>query len=311
MDRLSRAFCHLKFKLRYAKSTGNEFQQLFEDIMTGAHGEDFQTVRPYGKDGDFKCDGYLTPTKTVFQVYAPREMKQGPLRVKIEADFVGALEHWAAQMETWIFVHNDCDGLPPEATRQLARLQSDNPDIKIGNWGEVALLSVVDAMPGMHLEDVFGPIPTITDINEVGFDALEEIIDDLARQVPVPNPDMHPPSVKKLALNGITGEREYLLHIGRLGEHRVEQYYAATRTPELDDEISKAFGDRYQELQDLGTFTTEQIFDDLYRWVGAETENRKRWAAALAVFSYYFERCIVFENEKEPDNSVAGPGKGR
>jgi hypothetical protein len=69
---------------------GTAFQDFFSDIMEAAHPGDFERVRAYGKKGDLKCDGFLRSQGTVFQVYAPRQMKEAALLKKIATDFEGA-----------------------------------------------------------------------------------------------------------------------------------------------------------------------------------------------------------------------------
>ena len=55
---------------------------------------DFQKVKPYGKKGDLKCDGYHESLRRVYQVYAPEKMNEKKTIAKIDEDFQGAVGHW-------------------------------------------------------------------------------------------------------------------------------------------------------------------------------------------------------------------------
>ena len=50
--------------------------------------------RPWGRQGDEKNDGTLKSEKTLFQVYAPNELKVAQTKKKIREDFEGAKQHW-------------------------------------------------------------------------------------------------------------------------------------------------------------------------------------------------------------------------
>ncbi|MBY8853850.1 hypothetical protein K7G98_38730, partial [Saccharothrix sp. MB29] len=97
------------------------------------YGSDFVRVRPAGKDGDRKCDGYQQSTHTVFQVYAPSRIDLAKWVSKIKEDFAGAKDQWAS-MKSWIFVHNQHDGLPPDVLQALLKIKEDNPSLIIDQW---------------------------------------------------------------------------------------------------------------------------------------------------------------------------------
>src|SRR5580704_1274230 len=97
----------MAFRLRFVESTGDSFQDLFSTIMEMRFPADFVRVRPWGNVGDRKNDGYLRSRRQLFQCYAPREMARAKCLNKISEDFAGALPHWRAHFDQWIFTHND------------------------------------------------------------------------------------------------------------------------------------------------------------------------------------------------------------
>lgn len=80
-----------EYQLRVATSDGQAFPSLFADVMERAHPGDFQRVRAWGRLGDEKADGHLTSSGTVFQCYAPRELRQAATETKIDRDLASAL----------------------------------------------------------------------------------------------------------------------------------------------------------------------------------------------------------------------------
>jgi len=90
IDTTQRLFYRQAFKIEFLRSTATQFQELFAELMHRRHRDDFQKVRPYGRKGDLKCDGYLSSAKTVFQCYAPRELKETWTLKKMDEDYPGA-----------------------------------------------------------------------------------------------------------------------------------------------------------------------------------------------------------------------------
>ena len=140
---------------------GSAFQDFFADIMEAAHPRDFERIRPYGNRGDLKCDGLLRSSGTVFQVYAPRQVKQALLLKKIRADFAGAKMHWKDVMRSWVFVHNDSDGLPGDVVLAMDALQKENDGLIVETWACDRLQSICLALPREKLILMFGRPPAV------------------------------------------------------------------------------------------------------------------------------------------------------
>ena len=131
-DELQRYIYQLKFRNAFLENEGQAFEDMFSRIMGHAFPCDFQPVRPYGRRGDLKCDGYRASDKSVFQCYAPRTTKLDAMQAKVDADFNGAVGHWGSRMERWVFVQNDDAGLPADVTQQLLDLRAANPNLTLG-----------------------------------------------------------------------------------------------------------------------------------------------------------------------------------
>lgn len=142
MDATQRYCYGLNFKNVFLTEKGKAFESFFARVMTCGFTGDFQPVRPYGAQGDLKCDGFRASDGTVFQCYAPDAMKLADLLKKIDEDFHGAVAHWGARMQRWEFVHNDVRGLPAEAVQRLHDLQTAHPSIRTSVFGEAEMRNV-------------------------------------------------------------------------------------------------------------------------------------------------------------------------
>ena len=98
MDEVQEAIYRLRFREAFLENKGTEFQDWFVRLAGYAFGSDFEAVRPYGSQGDLKCDGRRVSTGTIFQCYAPYMQSDSELNKKIDEDFRGAGEHWSTWM---------------------------------------------------------------------------------------------------------------------------------------------------------------------------------------------------------------------
>ncbi|AKM11905.1 ABC-three component system protein [Croceicoccus naphthovorans] len=300
MDDTQRFGYGLKFENAFLRERGKAFETLFARIMAHAHPGDFQPVRPYGPRGDLKCDGYRASDGTVFQCYAPDSMKVDPLVAKIDEDFNGAVGHWAAKMRRWEFVHNDVRGLAAEAVQKLADLGMSNPTVALAVCGEAELRSIVMGLALHQLEDLFGAVPSDRALERLDFTALRPVLLAIQRQEPDADPPLTAPSAAKLEYNALSDDAAGLLRQGRRREQLVEAFFAAWPDPDFGEEIAQAFRVRYQALKASG-LSADEIFGELQAFTGGMTGEPGRQGAVLAVLSYFFERCDIFEDAIRAD----------
>ena len=300
-DQLQRAFYGCAFKLAFVDMRGTAFQDWFVKIAGHAYGPDFEEVKPYGRQGDLKCDGLRRSTGTMFQCYAPDRYVDKKTIPKITADFLGAVEHWPNVLKTWTFVHNDRSGLSPEVTRCFTELGTKHPSVTIMPWAEPELHDLVLSLDLRHLEDLFGPRPSLPVLDGVGFEQLQPIIDAIRRKAPNPHAALTPPTEHKVEHNKLSVDAIELLKLGRRKEARVQDYINKMVRPDVAEEIAEALREQYQSLKSL-ELEPDEIFAHLQRFVGVQTEPTRQ-AAALAVLCYFFERCDIFEDLPLSENA--------
>ena len=295
MDEVQAAFYRLRFREAFLETKGAEFQDWFAKLAARAFGPDFEAVRPYGNQGDLKCDGRQVSTGTIFQCYAPYQMKQAELNAKMDRDFRGAYENWRGDMARWVLVHNDSRGLPPSSIQRLDGLRRDHPKVRIEVWTEAELQKLADGLPLADQEALFGFAPSKSGLETLTLDVLRPVIDELRRMDPEPGQEpLAPPSVDKLAKNALSDDAAGLLRVGRRKEALVDAWFRKNRSADLGERIAEAFRRRYARLRESDR-SPDQIFGHLQQYAGTGGDPGRQ-AAALAVLSYFFERCDIFED---------------
>ena len=291
-------FYRLLFRDAFREKKGAEFQDWFARLAARAFGPDFEAVRPYGNQGDLKCDGRRVSTRTIFQCYAPYQMKQAELNAKIDEDFRGAYENWRGEMAQWVLVHNDRRGLPPSSSQRLDALRRDHRNVRIEVWTEAELQKLADGLPLPDQEALFGFAPSRSGLETLTLDALRPVIDELRRTDPEPGQEpLAPPSVDKLAKNALSDDAAGLLRVGRRKEALVDAWFRKNRSADLGERIAEAFRRRYARLRKSDR-SPDEIFGHLQQYAGTGGDPGRQ-AAALAVLSYFFERCDIFEDPRD------------
>ncbi|HXW71009.1 MAG TPA: ABC-three component system protein [Methylocella sp.] len=294
MDDTQRSFYGLKFENTFLRAKGKAFETFFARVMAHGFTGDFEPVRPYGPKGDLKCDGFRPSDGTIYQSYGPDHMKLADLLVKIDEDFYGAIEHWGLKMRRWEFVHNDVRGLPAEAVRKLDDLRVAHPNIDLSVFGEAEMRQVVMALALHQLQDLFGAVPSQRTLEKLDFAALKPVLAAIQRQVPNADPPIAAPSPLKLQNNRLSDDAAALLRQGRMREKLVQDFFDRWPDPSFGEDIAEAFRTRYQSLKSVG-LSADQIFGELQAFAGGMDGEPSHQGAVLAVLSYFFERCDIFE----------------
>ncbi len=285
----------LKFQGAAHTKRGTAFQDFFADIMEAVHPGDFERVRAYGNKGDLKCDGFLRSQGIVFQVYAPRQMKEAPLLKKIRVDFDAAKTHWKNEMRGWTFVHNDFEGLPPDVVKKMEALQKNHGSLLIETWGCDRVQHTCLALPRAKLILMFGRPPARQDFEQLTFEPIAKVLTAIHGQAPQSLDTIEPVSALKLEANALGVTVADYLRLGRQREHLVQKYFEKHPNPSFGDEVAMVFRDEYLHLKADG-LSPDDIFASLQDFAGGTTRGDvEHEAAVLAVMSYLFERCDIFE----------------
>lgn len=307
MKALTRRFYELEFEVSVLEKRGNTFQDLFSDIMERCYPGDFTRVRPWGRAGDHKNDGYLRSKRVLFQVYAPEKMTAAQAIRKIRTDYTGALPFWERYFDKWIFVHNALDGLSPQISDVLLSLQEDTarehaestrlPCVEY--WGPSELRTHLFTLSEVDIAAVVGQVPSISDIADVRYADIEQVVEHIITTTTPTIQSIQAVPRHKLEYNQLPEDAEMYLVQGMRKSRLVDQYFASHSDPEYGDRVANAFHRKYLSCRNL-MMPPERIFDELYCFiVGDGRSSVKERAAANVVLAYLFEQCEIFERPPE------------
>lgn len=297
-----RAYYEAKFDLQFKTQTGSSFQEFFVAIMQRRHSGDFQKVKPYGNQGDKKCDGFQTSSGCVYQVYAPEQMNSAVTLGKINEDLRGAIVHWHKQMKEWVFVHNQFRGLPPDVVLRLEFLKRCRT-IKVGHWCDTELRTIFFELQPEDQAALLGPAPTAQSVMRVEMADIIKVVKAIAQQ-PAPifeEIGQVPPG--KLEANALSSAVKDLLVLGSGRSRLVKQFFSDWNDPLLGDRIAASFRSKYIALKAEGK-VGDEIFHELWRYAGASMHaSMAQESAVLALLSFLFEECEIFEPATREERS--------
>ncbi len=295
MDDLSRAFYELRYENQFLKLKGNGFQDFFADIMGKRYPGDFVRVKPWGKRGDQKNDGYLKSERTLFQVYAPNEMSEKKMLDKVTEDFEGALPYWEEYFDRWVFVHNAKDGLGPEQAKILLKLDKEHDYICVTSWGFDEIRQRLFELEGTDIMALLGYVPSRYDVINLRVEQVRAVLDSLPRVSPPYDIEIRAVRGDKIKKNELSGSVCCLLKAGMEGAEKVRWFFRNNRDKTLGDRIAESFKEEYLRLRDEGLGPNE-IFSKLHEFTGGTWRGTPQHeASVLAILAYFFEQCDIFE----------------
>ena len=285
----------LQFRLKFLEARGSEFQYFFTSLME-RRDPNFRRVRPWGNQGDRKNDGWSPVTRTLFQVYAPASFSSSELAAKLTADLDGAVDYWEEHFDTWVFVHNDVDGLGPEVERKIAELNQRNDNVTCISWGREQIRREFAQLNETDLAALLGPPITMEHFFNIDVQSLQSLFEHLAASTSsVDHQRIRPVPVNKIERNRLGDSRAQMLIMGESKLPLVEEYLDRTSArPTYKSGVSVLFTDKYQELR-AASDNPDEIFDKLLGWLTGGIAETERIVNAVAILAYFFFTCQIFE----------------
>ena len=287
----------LKLELELFRRTGKAFQDFFEQIMQKAD-PSFIMIKPMGREGDWKADGYSVDAATVYQCYAPEDMTGAAAARKIREDLDGARNRWQGKMHRWVFVWSSERALPPQVVDELASFQAAHPGLDISHTGRAGLWDIVKRLPLADRESLLGFVPDLNDAPITTAAELQVLMKHLGRRSPgmEDTVDLDLTAIAdKLQRNrlsdAVTKTVKHAIPVARL----VREYVTSMPDPAFSQAIAADLAGRYTSVV-ASTDDPDVIFGSLIEYVLGEhrLELKFFWAAA-GIVTHYFELCDIFE----------------
>lgn len=295
----------LALESRLSRANGNEFQNLFSDIMERVYGDDFVRVKPHGSKGDEGVDGCFFCADTVYQCYGAVDGKVQRLTdvaAKMRRDFDTALAG-ATEMKEWRFTHNLLSGLPKPLLDVLIELKKkgESRGVKVGQFGRPGFLDLMQKLDAHGRERILGTKAIAEDRLRALPEVVNVIIDEIMQKVPGYVPPDDPPqpiSVRKLTHNEIPANWQRLLKHGFEHGPLVFQCISRNGDPTAPNSVPAFVNGLYTNLA-LNKLDAAEILRQIHGvlcGVAAPRLDDDRTHAALAVMAAMFESCEIFED---------------
>ena len=224
-------------------------------------------------------------------------MDSAKAKAKITEDFQGAKEYWRSHFDSWVFVHNSADGLPPHVQELLLNFEVTNTGIKIQPWCLEELRLVFRMLSNDDKSSWFGLAPNEETKARLGFTDLKVVLERIAAIPTLQMTDVKNVPAGKIEANALSEAVARLITEGMIKSPLVADFLSTWYDETLGERLAEAFKAEYRRLRD--DYTPNQIFAELQSWAGGDSRGSPEHEfAILTIIAYYFERCDIFEEPR-------------
>ena len=175
------------FKNRVLSSHGQVFEDLFVRIMQSSD-KNFRPVKPQGREGDKKNDGFNKVKGQYYQVYSPEDTsdKEKTSYKKLDSTFEELYNYWQpiSPIKEFYWVYNDKfqTGVYPSIEKTLAEIEQKF-GVKANPFLSKDLEDVFLSLPEYEIIDILGgQLPDDNYIEDVSITVLGEVINFLIKK---------------------------------------------------------------------------------------------------------------------------------
>jgi hypothetical protein len=301
----------LFFKLRLYEARGENFQRFISELIYMKDPR-FQSVCPYGNQGDGGNDGYIQEDEHYFQVYGPLASSQSVAQsaTKAREDFDKLKENYPS-IKKYTFVMNDrYEGIPTAVTNEIDQIKRDH-SIEATCVGSIQLEKIFTELPQEDKVRFVQCVPPEedcwVDTSEVG-----RMLTNIAvKQLPQPVLKLEAPDVdKKIKVNDfseiVSHQITYHLHY----RQAVEDYFVSF--PALRQEVGEKINSMYTKTKEniyecipahepnRSDFVYQKIKSQIMPAYESAVLQKVYDQALNIILSYYFETCDIGEYTNDP-----------
>jgi hypothetical protein len=286
------------FKIKIHNADGQKFEELFTNIMRYAESE-FKQIKPYGRTGDKKNDGYIKSKGIYFQVYGPEDIKKtiAYAKKKLSDDLAGLIKEWGSINEFYFIINDKYNGVPPELEIETNNQITKNK-LKGGIKGAAYLENLLFSLADDQILTIVGSIPDPSKIKSLNYSILNEVIEymmgislveTVSSDISVPDWD------KKIAFNGLSSAVARLLNNGSI-QIAILDKYLMNQGNFLADSLRNKINTIY--VSEKEHFTGDQLFWQVVN-TASPREEQTYQSTVIVIMAKYFEACDIFERPQE------------
>jgi len=309
MDVKERYVARILFANKVYRSDGQAYEDLFVAVMTKAN-PNFRPVKPQGRIGDRKNDGFDQTTGTYYQVYAPEDARQREKEAieKLVEDFAGLKTHWESicQIREYHFVLNDkFRGAYPTLEAELSKIKGDHSLKKANPFLCKDLENQLFSLSDDAIFAVIGHLPTPDLIDNLQFAALNDVIDHLFKNIVSISRTENlraPDFEEKIKFNKLGSRTAALLSIASFQNGTLENYFELN-SDFAKDNIKTVFASLYEQALPKFLHIEENTRNDYVFFEildnACPVSNVAYQNAVLILMAHFFEACDIFEEPRE------------
>jgi hypothetical protein len=309
MNRDEKVLSRFMFKYRVVTSDGQAYEDLFVDVMQRGN-PDFIAVKPQGKIGDRKNDGYDRKKGCYYQVFAPEnpKLKSQDAVKKLKTDFAGLLKHWnkVTPVKEFHFVFNDkYNGSFPTIEADLAAIKTKNKLDDCSSFLAKHLEERLFALADDQVGAVVGFIPDPSNIQTLDYSTLNEVISHILQYKGALGPTQllsAPNFEDKIKFNGLGPQTGTLLNSASYQVGILDDYFSLN-SDFIKQDLRDTMNRMYQNAQvkdfgsAIGVSKSDLVFLDILESASTNQTQAVR-NAVLVVMAKFFESCDIFEDPK-------------
>lgn len=306
MTREEKYLARIILKNKFYEADKQSYEDLFTKIMQNQD-SNFKQVKPQGKLGDGKCDGFNEKTGDYFQVYAPEDVNgnEATMLSKMDSSIAGLLDFWEQRnfkVKRFNYVvKDDYKNVYPllytNAKKVSEKYKIECEIITCKNVEDI-FIKLTDE----NIFDIIGIIPDPLNIENVEYDVLHEVIGFLlnsrvpkiSESIPV-LPDFD----KKISFNSLSKITGEFLNAGQRQGFVIKEYFELN-SKFFKEELRQIFNSIYkQALNEIPESETKN--DEIFQYILDKSSPKDNFAYYNAVYilmAYYFEYCDIFETPK-------------
>jgi hypothetical protein len=298
------------FQLEVYKKTGQAYEDFLVRIMQLCNSE-FVPVKPQGRYGDRKNDGFIKSAGKYYQIYSPEEpkFKEKETIDKLVTDFKGLYNYWnkLSPIKEFYFALNDkYNGAYASLYTELAKIEKDYTDVKCFPFLAHHLEDIFLELPTSKIEEVLGPIIDPTKMELFDLSVMNEVINYLLRTDFPNQPENLPENPDfdmKIEFNNLSATVATFLKYSSFQEGELKNYFRLNSTF-AKNELRNIFNQLYKKgLSEI--LETDNKNDLVFFYImekACPIKNTSVRNAVLVLMSYFFSYCDIFE---EPIKTIA------
>lgn len=301
MDELEKFFARKEFLLKVLDLKGSSFEDFFIKIMK-YYCNEFESVKPWGKLGDRKNDGFIKNKGIYYQVYAPEDpsSKLNDAISKLREDFKGLYDFWQSKypIKEYYFVFN-CKSTNPLLETELSELSKRYKSIKFSNFSISQLEGIFINLSKSQIQIIIGGIPSPDELlKDVDYSLLPKIVKHIL-SLKFDSSDIKTKNIAKsfddkLKFNNLDRSKNYLNN-AYFQLPKIKEYFS--ENPVEKELLKIKFVKLYNESKEKYPGDSELQFHYILNKSSPDDRVCVK-NAVISLMTVYFECCDIFEEPK-------------